>query len=858
MDALKKILFNHGEKILLVVIGLLCLSSVYRHVSRPKNQLPLPNGKTTEIDQDDLRQKLKKVDELIKSKEAKREKPKAEEVSAKFAEEVFSGVAVNDHSELQWTAYCRPAPIGIPQAFREAYNPEEKEQGNIPAEFRTRLGNAEDVRVRASYGKIMITARDSQYLNYPLAGSRQMLVYRKAIGSAKDDLNPAIRAVLKESPRAQGLVDNGEDAAATGAVAAKPQAAPSTGFNWGVAAPTRRTETVVGATQPEFSREQYQVAINRKDLQADGDLGVIIGNDDGLLLDSGWELVTDSMFVVKKGDLSEEDVATIFKDGLNPDLVVMSEEQRAEWDKSQEAKAAAAKAAKKSEAPAPSITAGMKSASTRAKPKAIVIKPVQKNAVEDEAENAQNQYVFVDDTVKENMIYRYAVLAAVKPRMPEKKDVDMDLSKWDIYCELVGIDKVGCFAPPQRMLRGLIFAEPNDAQAPGGQSNAVDADGEETSMTLLPELNLKHERGVMGPHLLKFIRPAYPSAAEVQAAAAAPSADKDATKPGKTSAAAAKDNGPRAKSLRGEDGRRLGSLGWAYKNKETCFSDFVCSDLVLTPKKFDFAWVNVISGDKEGENSARVRVIKIEDNGETYAAEFAVKAPTLSPKVAWHDFLKKDQGGKIVQPPEKLPLIAVYNKVMKMTKVEPVLLGEKKKGELVTAENSQAEAREVARSVADSQAASAGAAGKKGGQPSGPGNVGMKTAGSVASKSKVLSKTEIDFASNWGVIDVRPYTVRQHIYRKDKNTGEFVYRSSSDINTALKAIIIAEIKVADGAERRVRRLLKALPVKPDTDTTRYVYEYIEEPELEKKLKERKEKEEAAAKGKAPAPAAGGK
>ena len=73
MDALKKILFNHGEKILLVVIGLLCLSSVYRHVSRPKNQLPLPNGKTTEIDQDDLRQKLKKVDELIKSKEAKLE-----------------------------------------------------------------------------------------------------------------------------------------------------------------------------------------------------------------------------------------------------------------------------------------------------------------------------------------------------------------------------------------------------------------------------------------------------------------------------------------------------------------------------------------------------------------------------------------------------------------------------------------------------------------------------------------------------------------------------------------------------------------------------------------------------------------
>lgn len=860
MDALKKIFFNHGEKILLVVIGLLCLSSIYRHVARPKNQLPLPDGKTTEIDQDDLRQKLKKVDDLIKSKDGKREEPEAEKVGAKFATELLAGAASNDRNELQWTAYCRPAPIGIPQAFREAYNPDEKEQGNIPPEFRTRLGNAEDVRVRASYGKIMITARDSQHLNYPLSGSRQMLIYRKAIGSAKDDLDPAIRAVLKESPRAQGLVDDGEGAAASGA-AAQPQAAPSAGFNWGaVAAPQRRAETPSSAAAPEYSLEQYKLAINRKDLQADGDLNVITGNDDGLLFDSGWELVTDSMYVVKKGELSEDDVATIFKEGLNPDLVVMSEEQKAEWDKAQEAKAAAAKAAKKAEAPAASLTAGMKSANTRAKPKAIAIKPAQNAAAEEETENAQNQYVFIDDTVKENMIYRYAVLAAVKPRMPEKKEVDMDLGKWDIYCELVGIDKVGSFAPPQRMLRGLIFAEPGKG-GQGGQENAAVDEGEETAMTLLPELNLKHERGVMGPTLLKFIRPAYPSAAEIAAAqaAAAPVADgdKEPAKPGK-SGAASQDNGPKAKSLR-DDGHRLSSLGWAYKNKETCFSDFVCSDLVLTPKKFDFAWVNVLSGDKGGESSARVRVFKIEDNGETYSAEFTVKAPALPRKVEWSDFLAKERNAdgkeKFVRPLRVLSLIEVYNKDV-LAQVVPTLLGEKKKGELVTAENSQAAAREIARSAMDSQAAADGPAGKRG-MPSFPGGGDGAAKAAASAAAKVYSKSEIDFASNWGVIDIRPYKVRQHIYRKDKETGEFVYKQSNDIQT-LNAIVIAEIKTAEGVERRVRRLFKPLPSKPETDTTRYAYEYVPEPELEAQLKKQKEKEEAAAKGKAPAPAAGGK
>lgn len=806
MDALKQIMLKHGEKILLGVVALLCASSIYSHISRPSDELLLPNGKTERIDNTEFKQRLGAVEKVFNSKEARREKPQAEKVSAELAKHIASkdNLTVPTGS-MEWQEYCRPAPLTIPQAFREARNPDEIRKANIPAQFRTRLGNAEEVRVRAALGKIMVTVKDSASLNYPLPGSRQMLLYRKAIGSAKDGLNPELRKQLKDAPRAQSL--KLADAAPAKAEAKTATSAAKPAVSW-LGRDASKTVEEKTEEKQAFSRDDYIQAFRDKDVQADEDLVVITGDDDKLLLESGWELVTDSMQVVKKDELSAEDITEIFTNGLNPELVEMTPEQLDEYKKKkQEAEAAAKQKAAGAELAAAKDAVKLEAASKRVKPIAKKAEKKEKTADAGETEErACFQYVYVDENVKGNMIYRYAVLAAVRPRKPvEGTEVQKeDMKGWDIYCELEGVDNIGCFAPPQRELQGIIFTKP-DKQ---------DADEDETAMTLLGELPLEVYRdfkeitsaryqGVSGPHLLAYIEKAYEEGAD-KVAENKP-ADGEKKKDGEKEINVL-ENGPAAKSLR-NDAHALLPRGWAYRNGEMCFADFVCSDIVLTPQEFDFTLVNAVAKNGDTPASVTIMIHKTEENGEIYQDRFKVNAPDLPRAVEWKEFVKQVDR-KPVLPPQELSLIEVYNQE-DLLKVKPASLGGVRTIKIKAA------------TEGDGALADAGKA------------------------TAVESKT-IDFSSNWGVLDVRPYRVLQKQYRKNNKTKEWEFSQDVVLGTEYQSVVIGEIKAKAGEQRRVRRLFRPLPANKETASMRTVHQYIPEPGVYDWLKKQAGKSQTAA------------
>lgn len=769
MEALKKRLIAHGEKLLIAVILLICLVSLMARLSVPNDELTLPNKKTVRIDRETLRQRLQAVDEIFAKKGNNRDAPRPERISQKLLQEIIFGKLTIDSRIVEWFAYCQPAPIGVPQSFREM---ERNTPQNIAPEMRTRFGNAQAVVVRATVGQVMITARDAPQLNYPEPDSRQMLIYRKAIGFAKDDLSPELRAVLTVSPRPAEILNSiaaelsGEKAAAPVSKTAPP---PKTGGAWGganvAAAPSNESPTAV-----EFSLENYRNLVNKKDQQADEELDIITEGNDSLVFDAGWELLTDSMYTVKADNLNESEITTIFTQGLTPDLVEMTPEQLAEYNAKQKKKDEPASANKPT---TPTIAAAK--VSQRKRIEAVESKTAKtENTQPTINADRPRQYVFVDKTAKENVIYRYAVLAAVRPRKPEEQKI----KDWDMYCELVGIDSVGCFAPPQRLLSNVLFVKAKE--------------GEEVT-EILPELPFERGRSVKSPRLLEYIKPAYdlePPKSKTDAPTKTATPEKEGDQE------TASENGPPARSMR-DDRSRLTPLGWAYRNQELCFADFVATDLVLAPKEYDFV-LRTGASDKQ----AMIELYKIELNGDIIKGRLTITAPDWGAhKLKSTDFLVKGADGKVKRPPQWLTLPEVYNNAKFKDIALVPISGEVPNAEFFT-----------------------------------------PTEATDATAKKTAKKGKANFTTNWGLLDMRPYRVLNVTESRDKKTGDWK-KTSEVLMPPQFCAVIAEIKAAVGQPRLVQYLYQPIKRKANTDDKRYAAQILTETEVE--IYERDKKKEAA-------------
>lgn len=746
MKSIKKILIEHGEKILLLLVVLFCGASILRMVMRDPETLDLPGGKERTIRQQDIKRNLDKAQRHLVSNVKVMPSQEADKVSRELALRILSGKPTKSGVDYEWLSYVQPPPIGVPPIFKPIplIPPI-----NIPSEFRTRFGNPVNFQAITSLNKVLLVCKDSKLLNYPKEGSRRMLLWRKAVGSGKDKLHAAHRRELLRSPRDVNLAEvelaaaesevkelSLVDADGVGASSRKSSSVSSElGAGW--FADTKASTMVKDdSSDSDYSREMYLEARQVKELQAFEDMKIACSPTS--VVATGWELVAVEMYPVK-GELTGEVLTSLLVEGYDPDVIMLPEEmEKGLRDES----AKEEKAEKKRKEPAKP-----KSAAKDMEWGEIIQPPiVRKKAVKKEEEVVEEiepqYYVFIDDTVSENMVYRYAVVATVSPQAPpEEITANEKYEGWDIYCEIAGIDGPpvtgGNFAPPARQVQPFIKS-----------------------------VMSKEYKGVSGPTLLKLMIPCYPK-------------EQAGLSDEKVEVVTDAKNPPvRGQVLRDEKGR-LTKLGWAYRHNEPCYSDFVYSDLLLTPKKYEFELRGAFAASGNSPATTTIRVHKVQKDGMLVSNTFSIEPKPLKESLKWHDFLVKEDDGKPVWPPKQLPLSEVY---AKLGDIKPVVIG------------------------------------------------------------KDLGKKKGDFTTGWGVVEVRPYTVQGVVKKLKGEEGEEEWVQIGTIPAHTEyAVIIAEVKPAEGQPRRFRRIHRQ-PKQPKDPKRRYEYEFFWEPEIKQKIEQRRKQQ----------------
>ncbi len=644
MNSLKKILIQHGEKIALAVVILLCGYSLLGILSRNSKELELPGKKHATVDQEAIKNQIERVRQHLGSNDRVKPMPAAEKTSRMLAQRVLSGKEGSLQAILEWYPYVQNPPVGVPQLITKPVTPVGL---NIPEAYRTRFGNPEGVRVYSSVDSIMVVAKDSKYLNFPEPGSRKMLLWRKAIGSGKDDLNPAVRASMMNSPRNETVAGT-EDTSSTDAATGAAPAAAAGGSRWGVVGAAEKQPAAAAegskSSAEDGNAEQYKERWQKADVRAFDDLKAVCTPSS--VVATGWELVTPTMYVLKT-EPTAEILKKLMEEGLSPDLVEMTAEEEAAWKTQQEAKkkGTAVVAAPKPAAPVARVDwTGIMAPKVDVKAAPVAAPAVAVAA----AAETPRYYVFLDRNIQQNMVYRYGLVASVQPRMPEKEILEKkEYLGWDIYAEVCGITGVpptgGSFALPARMVKEVF----------------------ETKMTA-------QAKGVAGVHL-DFL----PCYQPVSATAAAPVATRavDAEKPGEARETAKADNEPQVKrkELRGDKGT-LTPLGKAFRDREPCYSDFVYTDLVLTPKEFDFD-LRLVSKLDGANMQATIKVQKVEKDGTVKTATFMIPFVALPNSPTWNDFLAKDLKGNPFWPAKILSFQEVYGALKDL---KPIAIGEKR------------------------------------------------------------------------------------------------------------------------------------------------------------------------------------
>lgn len=785
MNSLKNFLIQHGEKVVVAIIALICCVSIAGMLARDSKLLELPDGRVVTVDQNEIKSKLEQLRQHLTSNMRVFPDPKAEKVSHELARRILDGLNNPAKTNLEWFAYIQTPPVGVPPLFSR---PVPTEPRNIPAEYRTRFGNPEDVRIMASVDSVLVLCKDSQYLNFPEPGSRRMTLWRKAVGSGKEQLSPEVRGLLLRSPRTESVA--GKEELAQAAPAAAPAAAPDmpgapgmpgTGpKNTGAMAPATPAPgaaapsnvnmlagffggnsgagTQAAAATGEVTLEAYKRNIADADQRALNDMMAVC--TPASVVASGWELVVPKMYALKV-EPTEEILQQILEGKMSPDIVEMTEEEIAEYNAKKAASDAEKNAALKKEEKKPVAKTATLSWDDVITPKSGGA--TGKDAAKDKAgqtdkaavveQEGPRYYVYVDRNIQQNMVYRYSVIASLRPRMPEKEILDKEEhAGWELYCELDGISgnppAGGDFALPSRMIKPLIEKE-------------------------MPA----KRKGIEGVRL--SFTPCYLSASASAAAStksAASAAGQPMDKPADTARANDDSVKVKRKELRDEKGQ-LTSLGWAYKHQEYCYSDFVYTDLVLTPKEFELELRAALGAPTP---QVTIRVHKVEKTGEMKVAQFTIVPEQLANSPVWSDFLAKDARGNPVWPPKILPLQDVYEK---LAGIKPKMIGDE-----------------------------------------------------LPNKG--------DFRTGWGVVEIRPYMRQGKVIRLDSKTGE--WKDGGAIPPFKEwAVIIAEVNPPKGQPRRFLRLFKPGPTPKDPAVRKYEYEYIWEPELNEKI----EKKRSAVEGK---------
>lgn len=617
MNRVKDFLILHGEKAALAIIAAITLWSIFGNLLDDRAALPLSNGERREVDREQVDGQAQQLEQHLHKPEKFLENAGVQRVSQMVDEAWGQWQRPVAKTDLSWFAYAQPP---MPLVLKKLIViPPPTAVEDVPADYISRAAAPVGLTVIAGGKRTVLVCSDSGLMNYLDPADVQVLLFRKEIGDAREDLKTAERVANQTWPRG-GFKQVSVDIPAAEDVPVAEPAMPVDPFGMPggmpgmtepkAAATTRKqaapTESLaidfsgVFGQQPDAQPTTtvddgtaYLSKIREMESAAIEDTKALC--DPTLLVKGTWQILTPEGMSAVTDELSSDDLVQMLDNGLLPG---QKKEETPE----------ANPAEKKTETSVwDSIMGGSN----------IQIKDKPAEAATDADDSAlktyqRRQYVFIDNTVSENKVYRYRVVLRFKAQLPPKEVLEKSPG-WVLRAEVGGMGP-SYLALPERDFSEMMKREANEQHfGPLG-------------LLMQPKMTLLD----LDP-VLKFV-----------------------------------------KGLRNADGT-FTPLG--LDMRKHVYTDFAYSAVVVTPVTRQ---IQVQAANMTPDPLCSLKVIITDNKGEVKERTYQLKPPANRPQIQWHFWLRYGEDKKPVFPQPALNrddmLYEVYEH--RLAGVEPVSVGE--------------------------------------------------------------------------------------------------------------------------------------------------------------------------------------
>ncbi len=794
MAALKQLLLNHGEKLGLGVVVAVCLFSIIMSLARDRRDLELPSGKTIRVERAELEEKISTVRKHLDKDERVTPFDPFEKVSLAVAKSWLPPQALPEREALlDWIYYTQPPVLRVRQLYYKPIITQE----DVPAKVRSVVAAPANYQIRVGPERIAVVCEDPPELNWLQQGSVRVMLWRKLVGTASEEVDTKVANRMQQAPRSRTVAKNPASMPPP-REAAKPTRTPRTnrrGKTWeeydmemdeynermegylrevdaGRINPAEETPPQEprqpsyprGSPPPETREDtgetdsggdsgygfNFYRNVEKDDAEEDADtsksgnyLEQIKAEEFRVFNDfkqvatptaipkTEWELLAEKMIVLDK-PLSDKEIKKILSQGLEAAMMAREETVKEEPEKTDETEAEKPEEER-------SIFDEL-DPSRRFRSEAEEEAPAERAEETAGQERQRRTYIFVDDQVRENQLYRYRLLLVAEPKLPPEEVLSQEEhATWDMYVTLKGAGDEDRFAEPWRFVDTM----------------------------------LKAEKPAIGFEGIRLTPPTAREMREVEYTAEDGNIRKEVKQ--------------MPRSLTKANSGKLTARGQAYALMNPVCSNFVYSDLMLVPVPKRLRLRSILPPANGQPALVSIRVAMVQGD-KTEEKGYMLNAPRLNRQIQWHDWLAKEDDGeggeKLKWPPEVLSPTEVYNKIG-VREMEKVPIGDvvERDGE------------------------------------------------------------KWDFRTNWGLVDVRPYIVRRTTYRQNEN-GEWE-KTGPPFDMEKYCIVVGELRTPVGQERRFKRIFKKDPDPKERPGRRFEIDYVWEPEVETKvmrrLKELREK-----------------
>lgn len=448
MAKLKRFLLYNGEKVVIGIVAAICLYVLYVRLFVPTDQLSVGDGEFYTVDRKDVAAQISKLRKVLKKKTPQlghfEDTASVKDLIIRQVEQAQRPLAkVN----WNWLVYVQPPRPLDRIGLKEIVENVGKEP---PAAVQTAFGKPVGWEVYVTKGKILVICEDSDFARWPLDGRFEVLLQRKMIGEGRPDLEPTDREELlsRVSGDKWGLytppTEDGDDNDAAGEARDSQKNEQGDGLGELFGGRGENTPRSAATTAEVINQDQAIDDYIFRERDIDAKVRRIALPES--FVRSKWETVAGAARVYTKKPNPE----TVFRRGLPR-----------EYKRAASSKRTSRKRKKSTPTLLPDLGA---------------LRPTDEGPVDNDIMGGddtghkkegeldlsvlnlpvykKHYYAWLDDTVSENVIYRYRLVARVKPKhIPEEIRARDEFSQWLPVAELLDRKVVYTKPPSQAYLK---------------------------------------------------------------------------------------------------------------------------------------------------------------------------------------------------------------------------------------------------------------------------------------------------------------------------------------------------------------------------------------------------------------------